>query len=211
MADAEAPHRRTVSPETQRLYALDWAVFEAWCTEQGQGALPADPATVAAFLAAGGQSLSAGALGRRAAAIGDRHRQRGLASPVKDPAVKAVLRDARRTATPRRVPPQRPNTLISMAARCPRDLAGLRDRALLLLAAQGLSRAALVGLDVEHLRPCCMDPVLVAGGPVAAHIRKPCHFPGTALPCRSNTMPNTAIISPSRAIASRTRPIMTLH
>jgi hypothetical protein len=48
--------------------------------------------------------------------------------------------------------PQRPNTLISMAARCPRDPAGLRDRALLLLAAQGLSRAALVGLDVEHLR-----------------------------------------------------------
>jgi hypothetical protein len=31
-------------------------------------------------------------------------------------------------------------------------LAGLRDRALLLLAAQGLSRAALVGLDVEHQR-----------------------------------------------------------
>ena len=137
VADAEAPHRRTVSPETQRLYALDWAVFEAWCTEQGQGALPADPATVAAFLAAGGQSLSAGALGRRAAAIGDRHRQRGLGSPVKDPAVKAVLRDARRTATPRRVPSQRPSTLISMATRCPRDLAGLRDRALLLLAAQG--------------------------------------------------------------------------
>jgi hypothetical protein len=66
-AEAAAPHRRTVSPETQRLYALDWAVFEAWCMEKGQGALPADPATVAGFLAAGGQSLSAGALGRRAA------------------------------------------------------------------------------------------------------------------------------------------------
>jgi hypothetical protein len=39
-----------------------------------------------------------------------------------------------------------------MAARCPGDLAGLRDRALLLLAASGLGRAALVGLDVEHIR-----------------------------------------------------------
>ena len=39
-----------------------------------------------------------------------------------------------------------------MAARCPRDLAGMRDRALLLLAASGLGRAALVGLDVEHIR-----------------------------------------------------------
>jgi site-specific recombinase XerC len=150
-ANAVARRRWAASPETQRLYAADWKSFEAWCTDQGQVALPAEPATVAAFLAAGGQSLSAGALGRRAAAIGDKHRQSGLVSPVKDPAVKTVLRDARRTATPRRVPLQRPSTLISMAARCPRDPAGLRDRALLLLAAQGLSRAALVGLDLEHL------------------------------------------------------------
>jgi site-specific recombinase XerC len=162
-ADAAAPHLQTVSPQTQRLYAVDWARFEAWCTEQGRVALPAEPATVAAFLTAGAQSLSAGALGRRAAAIGDRHRQRGLASPVKDPTVKAVLRDARRAATLRRVPPQRPSTLISMAARCPRDLAGLRDRALLLLAAQGLSRAALVGLDVEHLRFTATTVELVVG------------------------------------------------
>ena len=39
-----------------------------------------------------------------------------------------------------------------MAVACPGDLAGRRDRALLLLAAAGLGRAALVGLDVEHLR-----------------------------------------------------------
>jgi site-specific recombinase XerD len=38
-----------------------------------------------------------------------------------------------------------------MAARCPMDLTGLRDRALLLLAAQGIGRAVLVGLDFEHL------------------------------------------------------------
>ena len=36
-----------------------------------------------------------------------------------------------------------------MATACPGDLAGLRDRALLLLAAAGLGRAALVSLDVE--------------------------------------------------------------
>jgi hypothetical protein len=39
-----------------------------------------------------------------------------------------------------------------MAVRCPHDFAGMRDRALLLLAARGLGRAALVGLDVEHIR-----------------------------------------------------------
>jgi site-specific recombinase XerD len=169
-ANAAARRRRTASPETQRLYAADWKSFEAWCTDQGRVALPAEPATVAAFLTAGAESLSAGALGRRAAAIGDRHRQRGLASPVKDPTVKAVLCTARLTATPRRVPPQRPNTLISMAARCPRDLAGLRDRALLLLAAQGLGRAALVGASlavcpVQALR-AWLDSSATRFGPV---------------------------------------------
>ena len=74
-ADAEAAHRRTASPRTQRLYAVDWAAFEACCAGQGRVALPADPATVAAFLAAGAQSLSAGALARRAAAIGAKHRK----------------------------------------------------------------------------------------------------------------------------------------
>jgi site-specific recombinase XerC len=164
-AGAAAPRRRTISPTTQRLYALDWAAFEAWCAGQGRVmALPAAPATVAGFLAAGAQTLSAGALGRRAAAIGAQHRESGLASPVADPAVKAILRNARRTAVPRRVPPQRPATLISMAARCPLDPAGQRDRALLLLAAQGLGRAALVGLDVEHLRFTATTVELSIGG-----------------------------------------------
>jgi hypothetical protein len=40
-----------------------------------------------------------------------------------------------------------------MAATCPGDLAGLRDRALLLLAAgTGLGRSALVRFDMEHIR-----------------------------------------------------------
>src|SRR5947209_8707094 len=39
-----------------------------------------------------------------------------------------------------------------MALRCPRDLAGLRDRALLLLLAVGLRRRQVVGLQAERLR-----------------------------------------------------------
>lgn len=123
-ADAAAPRRRTVSLKTQQLYAVDWAAFEAWCAGQGRAVLPAAPAAVAAFLAAGAQTLSAGALGRRAAAIGAQHRQSGLASPLTDPTVKAVLRDARRTAASRRLPPHWPATLISVAARCPSDPGG---------------------------------------------------------------------------------------
>jgi site-specific recombinase XerC len=54
-----------------------------------------------------------------------------------------------------------------MAVACPGDLAGLRDRALLLLMAAGLGRLALVGLDVERLRftPAAVELTL-AGDPV---------------------------------------------
>ena len=39
-----------------------------------------------------------------------------------------------------------------MAARCLGDLAGLRDRALLLLAAAGVDGERLLALDFEHVR-----------------------------------------------------------
>jgi hypothetical protein len=148
---AAVPERR--APETTRLYTADWTAFAAWCAGAGLAALPAAPATVAAFLvAAGAGTCGAGALGRRAAAIAHRHRQAGFFPPTADQAVRAILRAARRAATPRRPPPPRPAQLVRMAAACPGDLAGLRDRALLLLAAAGLGRAALVGLDAERLR-----------------------------------------------------------
>jgi site-specific recombinase XerC len=146
---AAAPRR--LAPETARLYAADWSAFTTWCQAAGLAPLPATPETVAAFLAATGEN-SAGALGRRAAAIADRHREAGFLSPAADPTVRKILSAARRAATPRRPLPPSPARLVRMAAVCPGDLAGLRDRALLLLAASGLGRAALVGLDAEQLR-----------------------------------------------------------
>jgi len=140
-----SPHRPAA--ETVRLYAADWNAFLAWCKSEDLAALPAAPATVVAYLNAGGATLSAGALARRAAAIAAQHRQAGLASPAADPAVTAILRAARRAAKPRRPPPPRPARLVRMADACRGGLAGARDRALLLLAASGLGRAALVGLD----------------------------------------------------------------
>jgi hypothetical protein len=142
---------RSPAPETLRLYASDWAAFVTWCRLAGAAPLPAAPATVATYLAALADQLSAGALARRAAAIAAQHRQHGLASPASDPAVTTLLRHARRTATRRRTPPPTLARLTRMATACPGDLAGLRDRALLLLAVAGLGRAALVSLDVEQV------------------------------------------------------------
>jgi hypothetical protein len=142
--------------ETRRLYRSDWQGFERWCAAAGLAALPAAPATVADFLAAIASTLSAGTLARRAAAIAHHHRQHGLVAPTEDLAVTTLLHQARRAATPRRPPSLRATQLARLAARCPRDLAGLRDRALLLLAAaapgrRGVGHAALLGLTVEQL------------------------------------------------------------
>src|SRR3984957_15563566 len=149
---APAAVPRSPAPETLRLYASDWAAFVTWCRLAGAAPLPAAPATVAAYLAALADRLSAGALARRAAAIAAQHRQHGLASPASDQAVTTQLRHARRTATRRRAPSPTVARLTRMASACPGDLAGLRDRALLLLAAAGLCRAALVSLDVEQVQ-----------------------------------------------------------
>jgi hypothetical protein len=65
---------------------------------------------------------------------------------------KAVLRTARRNAAPRRGLGPAPARLTRLAGACGGDLTGLRDRALLLLAASGVGPGALVGLDIEHIR-----------------------------------------------------------
>ena len=120
-----------------------------WCREAGATPLPADPGAIAAYLTASSR-LGPGALARRAAAIADRHRWL-TPTPTSDPAVKAVLAAARADAAPRRAPPSA-KRLARMIAGCPGDLAGSRDRALLLLLETGLGRAALVGLDAEAIR-----------------------------------------------------------
>ncbi|TLU70674.1 site-specific integrase [Lichenicoccus roseus] len=145
------PAPTLLKPETRRLYATDWAAFALWCRNGDQTALPADAATLAAYLQDQAMRLGPGALARRLAAIVDQHRRHGLQAPAGDPILRAVLREARRTARPRRRPAPGAAQLTRMAGACPGDLAGLRDRALLLLAAAGLGRGALVGLDIEHI------------------------------------------------------------
>ena len=83
--------RRSPAPETQRLYAGDWAAFVAWCRLAGAAPLPAAPATVANYLATLSERLSAGALARRAAAIAAEHRSHGLTSPASDQTVSVSI------------------------------------------------------------------------------------------------------------------------
>lgn len=150
------PRRRAVgvrkdelSLQTQRLYAGDWARFAAFCTQAGAQALPAQSSTVAAFLHEPGRA----ARSRRLAAIDHRHRQLGLPAPGDAPEVRQALRAACKASPRRRAAPALPeSTLRLLARRCPGDLAGRRDRAMLLLLAAGLGRFTLVALQAELIR-----------------------------------------------------------
>ncbi len=155
LAAAEAYARQSLAPETRRAYATDWRHFTEWCGLAGCGALPAEPAAVAAYLAGMAQTHSRSALERRLAAIGRQHRLHGHPWSVAHPAIRTTLQGIRRAHGSRK---RQATALTSVELRklvnaCPGDLAGLRDRALLLLGFAGaLRRSELVGIDREHLR-----------------------------------------------------------
>jgi site-specific recombinase XerD len=136
----------------------DFSVFQAWCAEQEVSALPADPAAVAAFIAAeAGRGVKCSTLGRRIAGIRYSHKLAGLASPTDDERVKAVLRGARRTlgVAPTKKVAATSDKVLAMVAGGERGLAGKRDRALLLLGfALAARRSELVALDVADLEEC---------------------------------------------------------
>src|SRR5919199_1575009 len=140
---------------TRRVYAADWRHFSAWCRQPGLVPLPAPPATLAAYLAAHAGAYALATLRRRLAAIARVHREARHAFDSRDPAICNALRGiARAHAAPRRQAAALTTAEIRALVRtCDPDLAGLRDRALLLLGYAGaLRRSELVGVDVEHLK-----------------------------------------------------------
>jgi len=155
---ASLPVRAVLHPATLQTYAADWQAFRAWCRTAGCVPLPADPATVTRYLGTLADTRGRAALARRLAAIAHAHRAQGLAPPAGGPAARNSLR-ALLHAAPRQAPRGRRRAplpsaaqLQRMAANCPGDLAGRRDRALLLLAAAGLDRKTLLAIDREHVR-----------------------------------------------------------
>ncbi len=92
------------SPEAHELSVADWADFVSWCEGSNFSPLPAAPTTLAGYLRSAAATEGAVSLVRRAAVVGEHHRRHGYASPVGDPQVKTVLRDARRLIIARRSP-----------------------------------------------------------------------------------------------------------
>ena len=143
---------------TRRAYRSDFALFQSWCETKRITALPAAPATVAAFLAAEAKrGTKASTIGRRLAAIRYAHKIVGHEPPTNAEAVKATLRGIRRTvgSAPVRKAPATADKVIAMAERAGADIKGRRDRALLLLGFAGaFRRSELMALDIADLQFC---------------------------------------------------------
>ena len=121
---------------------------------KGVSALPALPETVAAYLAAEARTARPSTIGRRVAAIRYAHKLAGLPTPTDAEAVKATVRGIRRTlgtAKGKKAAAVAPK-VIAMTSHAADGLAGMRDRALLLVGFGGaFRRSELVALNVEDV------------------------------------------------------------
>lgn len=142
--------RNSRAPNTRRAYESDWRDFLAACSELGLTPDPT-PATLAVYidqLARRGAKVST--IRRRLAAINTRLRLAGReAVTARAEPLASVLRGVRREigAPPTRARPIEVDELRAILGACGGEVAGLRDRALLLLGFAGaFRRSELAGL-----------------------------------------------------------------
>ena len=160
-AHALASH---AAPNTLRSYMADWEDFCEFAASIGVPALPAEPATVACYLAERAGNLRAATLGRRLSGIAFYHRRARLDSPTYHPQVRAVLQGIKRefgaTQSFKRA-------LLTPEIRrivdcCPDTLAGMRDTALWLVSYSAMTRRSeTAALRVEDIAPSEPDGVLL--------------------------------------------------
>lgn len=143
------------APATRKAYAGDLRRFKAWCRQESRGGLPASPEVVADYLAhLASTGRSAATIRRALSAINSAHRVQGLPVPGNEGFVRDVSHGiARRLGTePERAKPLSVHDLRKMVGGLGDDLAGVRDRALLLLGFAGaLRRSEMVALDVGDI------------------------------------------------------------
>ena len=93
-----------LADNTRRTYDAQWRLFDDWCDQVGLRSLPAEPLTVARYLAArAGSGASIATLRLAMSAISKAHEWAKLESPCRDPGVRASLKGwGRRLSKPQR-------------------------------------------------------------------------------------------------------------
>jgi integrase len=153
---------------TLKGYRSDWAEWCSWCGREGLDPLAGEPAAISRYLVfLAGVGAKVGTMSRRLSALRFAFRMRGLADPTQGARVVAVWEGIRRThgAPSDQSAPLMPPELLDVLEACPTtktwatpgrapetDMAGARDRALLLVGFVGaLRRSELVALDWEDV------------------------------------------------------------
>jgi len=139
---------------TRRAYAADWRDWQRWCDYERRSALPAHPHDVADYLKALALRAKVATLRRRVAAIHKMHELAGVTFDSHAPALALALQRLAREkgSAPEGKGPLTTVDLVAMLKLVQPDLAGLRDRALLLVGFAGaFRRSELSAINVEDL------------------------------------------------------------
>lgn len=162
--------RAAKAPSTRKAYKSDFRIFESWCADHGLASLPSAPQTIALYIASCVvASLAPATIARRLASISKAHQAAGFEdSPAstKHFVVGEVLKGARRTlgVAQKCKDPLLLNDICRLLAACPKNLLGLRDRALILTGFAGaFRRSELCAMAVSDL--CFSDSGLVINVP----------------------------------------------
>lgn len=156
------------APNTMRGYRSDWKEWSFWCEVEGFSPIPAEPGAVSRYLTElARHGAAVGTMSRRLSAIRFGHQLRDLPNPADHARVATVWEGIRRThgAEPDAAAPLLPPELFEVLDACPvtrawttsnrpsePSLAGLRDRALILVGFVGaLRRSEIAAIEVEHL------------------------------------------------------------
>lgn len=86
-----------MAESTVSAYRSDWANFTMWCGIRGRVPLPADPGTVADYIADQAEQYAVATVARRLSSINKVHQVSGTTPPGHHPAVSAVFDGIRRT------------------------------------------------------------------------------------------------------------------
>ena len=130
------------TPATMRSYYSDVEAFEAWCAERDIGPFPASVPTVCEFLEDQGKTKAPSTVRRRLYAIRKVHRLLRLPDPTYDEDINLAFRRVRRrrAARPQQAKGLNAPHLKRFLAVQPDSLLGLRNRAMLSLGYELLTR-----------------------------------------------------------------------
>lgn len=153
---AKAYIENSTSPATRKAYASDLRIFADWCQANGIESVPTKPEVVAMFLSHQAKAgISPSTLTRRTAAIRFAHEAQGHDTPTGSKLVSATLKGIRRAAVgvaKKQKAPATADRITAMVSHCPASLAGLRDKAILLLGFAGaFRRSELAALTIDDI------------------------------------------------------------